>query len=291
MIGKTCLITGSTSGIGRVTAEALAAQGARVVLIGRSQERCESAVDGIKRATKNTEISALTADLMLQSEVNRVANLLISRLDRLDVLINNAGAMFLERELTSEGLERTFALNHLSYFLLTLRLFPLIQASGDGRIISVASDAHRAVRNPSACDWKGDLTTPTLMTYPLSKLANILFTFELHRRIEGTGVTANALHPGFVRSRFLEGSGPVLWLMRQFARIGAISPEEGARTSIYLASSEEVQGVSGQYFVKERAMEPSALANDRELALRLWERSEAITGLSLMGPNRSSESS
>jgi retinol dehydrogenase 12 len=280
MKGQVCLVTGATSGIGRITARDLARRGARVIIVGRSLEKTETTAGQIRAQFAMTGVEALVADLSSQAEVRRLAEQVQARCDRLDVLINNAGAMFLKRVESVDGIEMTLALNHLSYFLLTNLLLPLIKASTPSRIVNVASDAHKGASlhfdDPQAqrkySGWRA---------YKQSKLANILFTNELARRLDGTRVTVNSLHPGFVRTNFLhavEGR----WrgrLIRAIADRIAISPEQGARTSIYLASSPDVAGVTGRYFVKEKPVTSSAQSRDPAAAQRLWRMSEEMTGL------------
>jgi NAD(P)-dependent dehydrogenase (short-subunit alcohol dehydrogenase family) len=278
MAGKTCVVTGATSGIGEVTACELARRGARVVLVGRSPERCAATLARMRDATGTSAAESLIADLSSQSSVRQLADQVRARCDRLDVLVNNAGGMFLTRRESVDGIEMTLALNHLSYFLLTNRLLPLITASTPARIVNVASEAHKGAsihfddlqRRRRYSGWRA---------YQQSKLANILFTYELARRLEGTGVTVNTLHPGFVRSGFFRDmEGWRGWVIRQGAALFAIAPEQGARTVIYLASSPEVAGVTGRYFFKEKPAISSAASHDQAVAQRLWQVSEELTG-------------
>jgi NAD(P)-dependent dehydrogenase (short-subunit alcohol dehydrogenase family) len=275
MQGKVCLVTGATSGIGLVAARELARQGARVVLVGRSEERCASAVEKIQTQTGNRDVTALLADLSSQQQVRQLAQSFQTRYSRLDVLINNAGGIWLRRELTTDGLEMTFAVNHLAYFLFTALLLDRLKASGPARIINVSSAAHRRAKLDFN-DLMGERGYRGWRAYCRSKLANLLFTYELARRLEGTGVTANALHPGWVATGF---GGNNRWrgrLLQLAARYFAIGPEEGARTIIYLAASPEVAGVSGKYFVEERAVPSSPASYDEAAAKRLWEVSEQL---------------
>jgi len=281
MQGKIVLITGATNGIGRVAALELARRGAHVVVHGRSRERVDAVVGEITGA--GGQARGLLADLSHMSAVRALADDFKRHYDRLDVLINNAGAVFTERQLSADGYEMTFALNHLSYFLLTNLLLDVIKASAPARIINVSSDAHRAVR---ALDFDHLGTGGAgFGAYAQSKLMNLLFTFELARRLEGTGVTVNALHPGFVATGFGKNNagtvGQILrfvvgTLMKPLAR----TPEQGAQTTVYLASSPDVATVTGQYFVDCKPVQPQAPALDREAQRRLWERSEQIVGLS-----------
>jgi NAD(P)-dependent dehydrogenase (short-subunit alcohol dehydrogenase family) len=280
MKGKVCLVTGATSGIGEVTARELARRGAEVVIVGRSPERSAATLDRIRNETGATAIDTLVADLSIQADVRRLAGQVRDRCPRLDVLVNNAGGMYLTRRESVDGIEMTLALNHLSFFLLTNLLLPLIRQSTPARIVNVASDAHQGgvihfddlQFQKSYSGWRA---------YQQSKLANILFTYELARRLEGSGVTANTLHPGFVRTNFFQDwGGWVGFIVKLGASIVALTPEQGARTSIYLASSPEVQAVTGQYFVKEKPTRSSARSLDRDVAQRLWHVSEQLTGIS-----------
>jgi retinol dehydrogenase-12 len=280
MRGKVCLVTGATSGIGAVTARELARQGARVIVAGRSAEKGARTVAQIRAETGAGDVESLTADLSVRAEVARLAEMVRERCPRLDVLVNNAGAMYWSRTLSADGLEMTLALNHFSYFTLTNLLLPLLRESAPARIINVASDAHKGAAidfddielKQRYSGWKA---------YQQSKLANILFTYELARRLEGTKVTANTLHPGFVRTNFLDVFKNAWggWLLRQIANVIALSPEQGALTSIYLASSPEVEGVSGRYYIKQKPIDSSPASQDRAAAERLWKLSEEMSGV------------
>lgn len=282
--GKVCLVTGATAGIGEVAARELARRGATVVLVGRSRERCEAARARIEAETPGAEVEFHVADLSAQAEVRRLAEEYRARRDRLDVLLNNAGAMFARRQETADGLERTFALNHLAYFLLTNLLLDPLRAAAPSRVVCVASDAHRAVGGIDWDDPEGRRRYRPFRAYCQSKLANVLFVRELARRLEGTGVTANALHPGFVATSFFAGNGALGAMMRLSARLFAIRPEEGAETPVYLAASPEVEGVSGRYFEKGREARPSKAALDDDAARRLWTMSERLAGLAAPQP-------
>jgi NAD(P)-dependent dehydrogenase (short-subunit alcohol dehydrogenase family) len=280
MQGKVCLVTGATAGIGQVAATELCRRGARVIIVGRSSERCAATEALIRTAAGADRVDSLVADLSSLSEVGRLAGLVRDRYPRLDVLLNNAGAMFWKRSESADGIERTFALNHLSYFALTNLLLPLLKNSAPARIVSVASDAHKGcVINFDDIQLKQKYSG--WKAYKQSKLANIMFSYELAKRIEGSGVTANALHPGFVNTNFLQvfNDAPAGWLIRSLANIVALSPEKGARTSIYLASSPEVDGVSGRYFVKEKPVESSHQSQDQAPWERLWRLSVDMTGV------------
>jgi NAD(P)-dependent dehydrogenase (short-subunit alcohol dehydrogenase family) len=279
MEGKVCLITGATAGIGLVTARELARCGARVIGVGRSPERCSEALRQINTLASGPPAEFCMADLSSRSEVERLAHEIHQRTQRLDVLLNNAGGIFLDRQETVDGLEMTFALNHLAYFLLTYRLLDLLKSSAPARVVCVASAAHQGAQL-SFDDLQGKQKYRPWRAYQQSKLANILFTRELARRLEGTGVTANALHPGYVRTQIFRARGFAGWAMRRAADLFAISPERGARTSIYLTTSHEVEGTTGCYFVRCRAVSPSSQAQDDVAAGRLWEVSERLCGLS-----------
>jgi NAD(P)-dependent dehydrogenase (short-subunit alcohol dehydrogenase family) len=279
MQGKVCVITGATSGIGLIAAERLAAQGARLVLVGRDKVRGEAALARIRERAPGARLAIHYADLSLLAEMERLAATIAASEPRIDVLINNAGAMFNRRSVTADGLERTFALNHMAYFVLSNRLRDRLAAAGPARIVSVASAAHRG----NTLDF-GDLQSARsyrgFTVYGRSKLANILFTRELARRLAGTGVTANCLHPGFVATRFGDNSDGLIRVAIGVAKnLFAISPEKGAETIVYLASSPEVAGISGGYFTKSRPATPTAAAQDDAVARRLWEESAKLAKL------------
>lgn len=279
MDGKTAIITGGTSGIGLVTARALARRGMRVLLVGRDPARAQAVVEAIQRQTGNGQIEPLLADLASQAEVRRLAAEVLERAPRLDVLINNAGALFLQRQTTVDGLERTFAVNHLAPFLLTNLLGARLKASAPARVITTASAAHNGASIPF-----DDLQTEKaryrgLTAYSQSKLANLLFTYELARRLAGSGVTANAVHPGFVASGFARNNGMATRVGMTLLRPLMISPERGAQTLIYLAAAPEVAGVTGQYFIKRAPAQSSRQSYDEAAARRLWELSARLTGL------------
>ena len=278
MKGSTALITGATSGIGRVTARELAAAGARVVLVVRNREKAEATRAWIRAAADHAEVELIIADLSSQAQVRSVAEQAAS-LGALNVLVNNVGAIFQRRMETVDGIEMTFALNHLAPFLLTNLLRDALRRGAPSRVVTVSSAAHLRAEMDFE-DLEGRRRYSAWKAYGQSKLANLLFTSELARRLGGSGITANALHPGFVASEFGKNNGGFMRLMLSAAqRMGAVSVEEGARTSIYLASSEEVQGVTGKYFVKCREAESSPASRDRQSMRRLWEVSVTMTGL------------
>ena len=278
MQGKICMVTGATSGIGLITARTLAQQGARVIVVGRDPERGATTVGRIVQETGNPRVDLLLADLSARAEVRRLAGEFQHRFARLDVLVNNAGALFTRRHLSADGIEMTFALNHLGYFLLTNLLLDTLKASPPARIVNVSSDAHRGARM-NFSDLQGERRYGGWRTYSQSKLANLLFTYELARRLEGTGVTANAMHPGFVATGFSRNNRGLFGLLMRVAQLTALSPEQGAETLIYLATSPEVEGVTGRYFVKKRPVESSMASYDRSAAQRLWQLSSELTGL------------
>ncbi len=278
MHGKTCLITGASRGIGLEAAVALARLGATVVLVARDAERGAAAVARVE-AEAGTTADLLIADLASLQGVRTVAQEFRMRHDRLEVLINNAGAVFSQRSVTVDGFERTFALNHLAYFLLTNLLIDVLCATAPSRIVNVTSDAHKgAVLNFD--DLQSERRYSGFQVYGRSKLANILFTHELARRLDGSGVTANCLHPGVVATGFNKNNGLLMRLGMTVARPFLLSAEKGAKTLIYLASSPEVQGVSGEYFVNCTATTSSPPSYDDNAARRLWEVSAEMTGLS-----------
>lgn len=274
MHGKVCLVTGATSGIGKAAATALARRGAQVVLVGRDRGRAEDVaaeIGSFGAAAPSVEI----ADLASMEQVRALAGRLAA-LERVDVLINNAGLIAGERRATPDGFEHVFAVNHLAPFLLTNLLLPKL--TPPARVVTVTSDAHGAASldlgNPHlAHGWD------SWRSYANSKLANILFTRELARRLDGTGVTANCAHPGVVRTGFGREAKPLMRYGLILARPFFLSPERGADTVVYLASSPEVAGETGGYYVKRQRREPSAAARDDATARKLWEISEEMTGL------------
>jgi retinol dehydrogenase-12 len=282
MKGKTILVSGATSGIGRVTAAALAKMGAAVYCAGRDPQRTQATVATIKNESGNEQVFGLLADLASFQQIRALANEVHQRTRHLDVLVNNAGALFLRRQLSQDGIELTLALNHLAYFLLTNLLLDSLKSTaaetGEARIVNVSSAAHQGAQIHFD-DLQLQNGYSGMRAYGQSKLANVLFTYELARRLAGSGVSANALHPGFVASRFATNNGPLVKIGTALAHFVAISPEQGAQTSIYLASSPEVKGVSGQYFVKRRAQRSDPASYDGETARRLWEISAQMTGL------------
>ncbi len=278
MQGKTILITGANQGIGKAAAIVLGKLGAKLVLVCRNADKARAAVADIEReGAKGVEL--LVGDMASQADIRRVAAEFKAKHDRLDVLLNNAGALVTSRRTTVDGIEETFALNHLGYFLLTNLLLDVLKASAPSRIVNVSSEAHRGAK----MHWddlqfkKGSYSA--MGAYGQSKLANILFTRALASRLEGSRVTANCLHPGIIASGFGTTYGGAAAAFFKVAHLFMISPEKGARTSIYLASSPEVEGVTGKYFDKCKERHPNRAAQEEGAPERLWAISEELTGL------------
>lgn len=284
MQGKVCLITGATMGIGRATAQALANQGATLTIIGRNPQKVAVTVAELRASSGNDAVAGLVADLSSQAEVRRVTAEFLAQHDRLHVLINNAGGLFFSRRETVDGLEYTFALDHLAYFLMTNLLLDTLKATGTpeakARIVSVSSMVHDGA-TLNFDDLQGKRSYSGFGAYGQVKLANLLFTYELARRLAGSNVTANALHPGVVSTGFAMNNmpRPISAAARLATRLFLISPEQGAATSIYLATSPAVEGVSGDYFSKSRPAKSSAASHDEASAKRLWEISDELVGL------------
>ena len=281
MKGKVVVITGATSGIGQVAAEKLAGMGARIVQVARDRGRAQAALTRLNQIAPEIKHTTYYADLLRLSEMKRAGSEIARTEPRIDVLINNAGAMFGSRELTDDGLERTFALNHMSYFLITQGLWERLVASSPARVLNTASDAHTAgtidfddlqsekAYRGSLLDWVR-YGGPAFRVYGRSKLMNILYTRELARKLAGTGVTANSLHPGFVATRFGDQAGGLMSSVIGMAKRFALTPEQGAETLVYLAASPDVAKVTGEYFHKCRSATPSKEAQDDAKAERLW---------------------
>jgi len=275
MNGKVCLVTGATDGIGKVSARVLAELGAKVIIVGRNPEKSAIVLAELRSISGNENIDLLMADLAVMQEVRDLAEQVISRYDRIDVLLNNAGGYFTKHEITSDGLEMTFALNHMSYFLLTNKLMELLKYSAPARIVNVSSDAHYGV-DMEFENLNGEQEYKAWKAYQKSKLANVLFTYELLKKVPGN-ITVNCLHPGFVSTNFGHNNGgffgPVLKIAQ---RISAIDPEEGAKTSIFLCSAPEVKGVSGKYFYKCQPKTSSRESRNMDTGKRLWQISSDI---------------
>jgi NAD(P)-dependent dehydrogenase (short-subunit alcohol dehydrogenase family) len=272
MEGKTCVITGATSGIGLAAAEALAARGAMLALVGRDRARGEATLARLRAVTPGVRATVHYADLLRLGEVRRLGAELLETYPRIDVLVNNAGALFRERALTEDGFERTFALNHMAYFLLTELLRERLAASAPARVVSVASRAHQQARSLDLDDLNLERGYSGWTAYCRSKLANILFTRVLARRLRGTGVTANCLHPGFAASRFGDNNrGAFRWGIGLAKRFFAISEVKGAETVVYLASDPAVTGTTGGYFANSKPATPTPAAQNDAVAERLRE--------------------
>ena len=277
LTGKTIIVTGATNGIGLITARELARMGGQVTIISRNADKCAAVAERIKSETGN-QVEFIAADLSTLTGIMQAAADFQQRHTHLHVLVNNAGGFFNKRNLTADGYEYTFALNHLNYFLLTNLLLGVLKASAPARIVNVSSGMH--VRAP-AMDFdnlQGEKIFSGWGAYARSKLANVMFTYELARRLEGTGVTVNALHPGYVNTGFALNNGS---LFRVFAglsaRLFARKPEQGALTSIYLASSPEVDGVTGKYFADCQPVQSSPVSYDKAAAEKLWQVSLELT--------------
>jgi retinol dehydrogenase-14 len=279
MTGKTVLITGGTGGIGKATAIGLAQSGARVGIVGRDRARAEAAAADIRSRSGNPAVDVFAADMSSQAEVRRLAAAVLEAYPRLDVLVNNVGGFWEHRHVTADGLERTFAVNHLAPFLLTELLRERLIASGSARVVTVSSGAQSMGRIDF--DYlQGERDYSGQRAYNQSKLANVMFTYELARRLEGTGVTATVLHPGVTRTNFSAEDQP-RWMeiMGPVGRPFMKSPARGAVTPVYLASSPEVEGVTGQYFANRKPKKSSKASYDAAAASRLWRVSAELVGL------------
>jgi retinol dehydrogenase 14 len=281
--GKTILVTGATNGIGLEASVVLAGRGARLLMVGREPAKTEARVDEVKRRSGATAVESFLCDFASQAQVRRLAQDVAARCQRLDVLLNNAGTVFPRRTLTEDGIESTFAVNHLGAFLLTNLLLPLLRQSAPARIVNVSSEAH--YRGTLDFDDLGYGQGYGIMrAYSRSKLANVLFTRELARRLAGSGVTANCLHPGVVATAIWTHGPPkgaffVKPIVALLARIFMITPANGGATLAYLAASPEVEGKTGLYFDLNREVEPSELAKDDAVASRLWTESARLVKL------------
>jgi retinol dehydrogenase-14 len=283
MMGKTVLVTGGTGGIGKATAIGLARLGARVGVTGRDASRAEAAAADIRIAAGSPAVDAFGADLSSQAEVRRLAAEVLDAYPRLEVLVNNVGGQWAHRHVTADGLEHTFALNHLAPFLLTNLLLDRLTASAPARVVTVSSGAHASGRI-GFDDLQGENRYSAQRAYPQSKLANVMFTYELARRLSGTGVTATVLHPGVVRTAFgAEDQAAVFRVMLPLMRPFMKTPAQGAATSIYLASSPEVEGVTGRYYANRKPKTSSRSSYDVAAATRLWQVSADLVGLTAAG--------
>lgn len=283
MAAKVCVVTGATSGLGEATARALAQAGAKVVVVGRTPEKCTAAVRRVHAATGVSDVEWMACDLSSLHEVRQLASEFTKRHRRLDVLVNNAGAIFVKRQLSVDGIEMTLAVNHLAPFLLTNLLLESLVASAPSRIVNVSSVAHEKA-TIDFDDLQSEGSYRPMKVYGKSKLANVLFTYELARRMQGTQVTANALDPGLVRTNIGTSSGGFVALgervVHRVWRRHVLSADQGAKTIVLLATSPSVEGVSGKYFVDGKAVASSERSHDGDAARRLWEVSASLTGLS-----------
>jgi retinol dehydrogenase 14 len=279
MAGKTVLVTGGTGGIGKATAIGLAARGAHVGIVGRDLSRARAAAADIVRESGNrSDVDVFVADMSAQADVRRLAAEVLNHYPRLDVLVNNVGGFWATRRITADGLEHTFAVNHLAPFLLTQLLLDRIKASAPARIVTVSSGA-QAMGKVDFDDLQAEKRYSGQRAYNQSKLANVMFTYELARRLEGTGVTANVLHPGVVRTGFAAEDPSSFWkVLLPLVRPLMKTPAQGAATSIYAASSPEVEGITGAYFANSKTRKTSKRSYDRSVATRLWTVSEQLAG-------------
>jgi NAD(P)-dependent dehydrogenase (short-subunit alcohol dehydrogenase family) len=276
MVGKVCLVTGATNGIGKVTATALADRGATLIIVGRDAAKVAATVRDITTQTGNADVASIVADLSSQAEVRRTAQEFLASHDHLHVLFNNAGAAFTKRQESVDGLEMTFALNHMAYFTLTQALLPTLQATDAARIVCTASEAHRGAQIDFT-DLQHTRRFNGFGIYGQSKLMNIMFGYELARRLTGTGITVNTLHPGFVATGFAKNNGGLIsFVVGVLLRPVEISPAKGAETPIYLTTSPEVAGLTGKYFSKRRAISSSKESYVEADQARLWALSEEI---------------
>ena len=273
------VVTGATSGIGRAAAFALARHGLSLALVCRSRAKGEALAAALRAETGNPRIAIFGADLAVQAEIRRVAGELLARYPRIQLLLNNAGVVNLRFEETPDGIETTFAVNHLAYFLLTELLRPRLVASAPARIVSVASDAHRFGKLDLDDLEYRTRRYRSMQVYGSSKLLNLLWTYELARRLEGTGVSANAMHPGGVRTGLGDQNGPVLAALGKVVKLFMRSPERGADTAVWLATAPELEGVSGRYYYDRKEHRSLPITYDRAAQQRLWEISERRTGL------------
>jgi NAD(P)-dependent dehydrogenase (short-subunit alcohol dehydrogenase family) len=283
MKGKIVLITGANSGIGKETAKALARQGATIYMVCRSRKRGENAKKEIIAYSKNPNVHVRLCDLASLGSIHEYGMNLRNELTHIDILINNAGALFGNRMMTLDGLEMTFALNHVGYFLNTHYLLDLVRKGTDKRIINVASVAHKSVSKIDFDDLQSEKKYAQMMVYGKSKLYNIYFTRELSRRVKDEGITVNCLHPGVVSTNF---GNTANWYMRVAMPLGRkfmIGANKGAQSSVHLASSPKVEGITGKYFDKGKPSKPTRLGQNDQNALRIWESTMAITGLTEYG--------
>ncbi len=283
--GKICLITGSTSGMGKVTARELASKGATVVLVGRNREKGEATQAELRRETGNENVDLLIADLSLLQDVRHLATEFQQKYRHLHILVNNAGAIYSSRNVTSEGLEATFVVNYLAPFLLTKLLVETLQASAPARIVNVSSQVH-TIGSIAFDNLQGEKHYATMSNYGQAKLALILFTYELARRLEGTGVTVNVMSPGMMSGdNFNAGATGLLALVTKFTRPFIMTAEKGAQTEIYLATSPQIEGVTGKCFANSQEKKSSRHSYDQALGQQLWQVSEQLVAPSIIPSN------
>jgi NAD(P)-dependent dehydrogenase (short-subunit alcohol dehydrogenase family) len=281
MDGKVCIVTGATSGIGQITALELAKMGASVVAVGRNAQKGAATLEMIKRQSASETVEFLQADLSSQQSIRQLVQAYSDKYDRLHVLVNNAGAVYSKRQTSTDGIEMTIALDHLGPFLLTELLLPLLKGSAPARIVTVSSGVH-ARGHIHFDDLQGEKHYAALHAYFQAKLANILVTYELARQLQGTGVTANCVAPGKVATNFAIDNGGAAALFAKATRFLSRSPEKGAETSIYVASSPLIEGVTGKYFFDKMEKQSSKESYDEEIARKLWEVSTLLTNAPLM---------
>jgi NAD(P)-dependent dehydrogenase (short-subunit alcohol dehydrogenase family) len=271
---KNIIVTGGSNGIGLESARGLADLGASVWIVGRNESKTKLAVENIKQTTGNNNVDYFIADLSSIASIKELSRMILSKLDHLDVLLNNAGAIFMTRKVSVDGFEMSFALNHINYFLLTRLLLDLIKSTPKARIVNVSSSAHYS-GHINFSDLQSNNYSP-MRAYSASKLMNVFFTYELSRRLAGSGITVNALHPGFVASNFGKSNGGIMVPIFKLAHLGAIDTREGAKTCIFLASSPEVEGITGKFYVKCKPVNSSKESYDKDVALRLWDETEKL---------------
>lgn len=271
---KNIIVTGGSTGIGLESARGLADTGASVWIVGRNESKLKMAVEDIKQSTGNDKVDYFMADLSSIASIKDVSRLIQSKLDHLDVLLNNAGAIFMTRKVSVDGFEMSFALNHINYFLLTTLLLDLIKSTPKARIVNVSSSAHYT-GHINFSDLQSN-NFSAMRAYSASKLMNVLFTYELAKRLVGAGITVNALHPGFVASNFGKSNGGIMVPIFKLVHLGAIDCREGAKTSIFLSSSPDVEGVTGRFFDKCKAVKSSKESYDQDVALRLWDETDKL---------------
>lgn len=274
------MVTGATSGIGEATARALAQMGATVIVVGRNPVRGVAALERIRSAFGNAAIELMLADLSSLQGIRQLAEQYKQKHQRLHVLVNNAGAFFTTRQHSADGIELTFALNHLNYFLLTNLLLDPLNANAPARIVNVGASAHQFARRVNFDDLQGQRKYSSWGAYGQSKLCNLLFTYEMARRLNGTGVTVNALHPGVVATNFGMSGGGLMPLFNRLMSVAMLRPEQSAQTVVYLATSPEVEGISGKYFMKQKGVRSSKASYDQSAANRLWQVSAEMCGIS-----------